>query len=286
MASLATDNRTQLEKDIQSNATAIAIFPWIENGQTKDNLVPSEYARLLLNAKNIKEQPGRIQHCEAVCPYNSMFWKSSDARDGDAIAMVPCGWTNYGGIPQYTQCPLCKALVIQSGIDVLEQFELERGREDINVCDGTTGGTSSWNNKTMLIPTISLAKEHIEKAKREVEAKKSLIERAEQLFKGALSPKDMQALRDEIKNYKERIEKKRRRREGDARAVAAEKRQKTTTTTTTTNSNGGRRTRGKKRTKSRKKKRKSKGRKNRKKRTKRRKVYKLKRKSTRKKRVK
>ena len=109
------DNRTQLEKDIASNAGVIPIYPWIENGKPKYNIPPRTYARDLLEAKTQKNKPGSIVQCNSDgCEGGigkGMFWRSVETGEN----MVPTGWSNYGGAGQFTLCALCKASDVENG---------------------------------------------------------------------------------------------------------------------------------------------------------------------------
>ena len=94
------DNRTQLQKDIESDAGVIPIFPWIENGQPKGNMVPLEYGNILQQRKG-----GILRVCDTDCPYGSIYWRQSN-RD-EHKRDVPLGWSNYGGLADFTICSLC-----------------------------------------------------------------------------------------------------------------------------------------------------------------------------------
>ena len=72
MTSLVTDNETQLQKDIESKAGVIPIFPWTKNNRegqsirtTKDNMVPNTYARRLLEGKTEQHQEGILRLCDS-----------------------------------------------------------------------------------------------------------------------------------------------------------------------------------------------------------------------------
>ena len=236
----------QLEKDVASNAGVIPIYPWIENGKTKDNKLPNEYALHLAAIKSGDGDPGSIVRCNhegCEGPMKSMFWRS----DATSESVVPNGWTNYGGPGQFTICALCKAKDVADGFT---HEALESGREDINLTHGSTGSTGSDRRLRPL--TVSLPRPIPTIKNTERRTKMKLEEEARKLFKN--HPKHLKAALQQINED-----------ESNKRANAAESRKR--------KRKGGKKKRTKKR-----------GRKNRKKRTKRRKVYKLKRKSTRKKR--
>lgn len=178
---------TQLEKDVASNAGIIPIFPWLKNGKSKDNLIPSVYASLLLEAKG----EGSIQRCDQDCPYGSIFWRAP----GVDSALVPTGWTNYGGMAQFTQCSFCKRDEIEDGIiDEDDRRKLELDREDIDVLgSGTTGSTSSHYNK----PLINKRAKIRERFDNIIE-KRNQIAEAKRLFGSVLRKSEMDNLLNNI----------------------------------------------------------------------------------------
>ena len=202
MTSIVSDNRTQLEKDIDSTAGVIPIFPWIKNGLAKDGMVPAAYANALLAGKG-----GSIVNCDSTlgpngCPYESMFWRSDD---NSSRMLVPSGWT-LGGM-DFTLCSMCRAIDREQGIiGEEEQLELDRQRYGINVDDGATGMTTSINNKPLVNDPYTPPKYNNNR-------KPTLLEEAERLFKGKISNDTMKELKKEIKKE-----------ESKKRADAAEKR--------------------------------------------------------------
>lgn len=177
------DNRTQLQKDIESNSAVIPIFPWIENGQPKGNMVPLVYGNMLQQSMG-----GALRVCDQDCPYGSVFWRQSNTPQHRNL--IPEGWTNYGGLANFTICSLCKADEIQQEIiEPDERADLEDGREESIVGEsGGTGGTGNTNKPVQILPPgnkiviSATGKSNIGKRKRE----KTLVERAEELFKDEL----------------------------------------------------------------------------------------------------
>lgn len=190
------DNRTQLEKDIESNAVVIPIFPWIENGQPKGNMVPLVYGNTLQQTKG-----GALRVCDQDCPYGSVFWRLSNTQEHKKF--VPPGWTNYGGLSDFVICSLCKADEIQQEIiEPDERANLEGGREESIVGEsGGTGGTGNTNKPVQIlspgnkIVISATGKSNIGKRKRE----KTLVERAEELFKGKLGKSESEKYNNLIK---------------------------------------------------------------------------------------
>jgi hypothetical protein len=213
MGSLAAE--TQLEKDTESVAGVIPIYPWIENGKPKDNIPPRTYARMLFEAKG-REAVGRIVQCNSDgCEGGigkGMFWRSVETGEN----MVPTGWSNYGGPGQFTICALCKASDVENGFGY---EELELGRVDDNLSHGGPGGTDS-DKPSSTIPTVSLGASSSPSSSSPPRGSKrkrqpTLIERANELFKNKLSPKDLEALEKKIREdiNKDRLEAAERRRE-------------------------------------------------------------------------
>ena len=196
------DQMIQLQKDIDSTAGVIPIFPWIKNGLAKDDMVPAVYANALLAGKG-----GSIVNCDSTigpngCPYESMFWRSDD---NSSRMLVPSGWT-LGGM-DFTLCSMCRAIEREHGIiDEEERLELDRQRYGINVDDGSTGMTTSINNKPLVNDPYTPTKYNNNR-------KPTLLEEAERLFKGKISNDTMKELKKEIKKE-----------ESKKRANAAEKR--------------------------------------------------------------
>jgi len=261
MTSLVTDNETQLQKDIESKAGVIPIFPWTKNNRegqsirtTKDNMVPNTYARRLLEGKTEQHQEGILRLCDSgfsptgLCPYNSQFWRSNESGGN----LVPSGWIAYDNDGGFTMCPLCRAHDFDDFNTIDDEYRtiLERDRADIDASTGSSGNTSSHHNKSLPLFTYSRGRKTSNKRKHPTSSQ-DVLKHATKLFKGKISPDKLKQLENEIK--KEGREK---------RAKAAEKRRKT----------GGKRRRKKRtrrRCKSRRRKRTRKRR--RKKRTKRRK---------------
>ena len=217
------DNRTQLEKDIASNAGVIPIYPWIENGKPKDNIPPRTYARDLLEAKTQNNQPGSIVQCNSDgCEGGigkGMFWRSVETGEN----MVPTGWSNYGGPGQFTICALCKASDVENGF-VYEELEL--GSVDDNSSQGGPGGTDG-DKQSSTIPTVSQgASSPPQGSKRKRQP--TLIERANELFKGKLSREDLEALEKKIREdiNKDRLEAAERRREYNKKSKTGGKRRR------------------------------------------------------------
>ena len=149
---------------------------WIKNGLAKDFVVPAAYANALLAGKG-----GSIVNCDSTigpngCPYESMFWRSDD---NSSRMLVPSGWT-LGGM-DFT-CVLCVELIEreQGIIDEDERLELDRQRYGINVDDGSTGMTTSINNKPLVNDPYTPPKYNNNR-------KPTLLEEAERLFEGKIS---------------------------------------------------------------------------------------------------
>jgi hypothetical protein len=259
MASFA-DDRTQLQKDTESVAGVIPIYPWIKNGLPKGNIPPRTYARDLLEAKTQNNQPGSIVQCNSDgCEGGigkGMFWRSVETGEN----MVPTGWSNYGGPGQFTLCALCKASDVENGF---VYAELEEGRVDFNMADGSSGGTPHDNaasNVTDVGSSSSSSKPKV--ATKNGNSFKDLLEEANKLWKDEDGNLKIPSERYEalLIMIRKEINKKRadaadsRKRKKEEEEEKESKRQKT---------EGGKRRR-KKRTK---KRRKSKGRKRRRKRT-------------------
>ena len=232
MASLAVE--TQLEKDVASNAGVIPIWPWInKDGKPKDNLPPRIYANRLRLAKEDNGQPGRIIQCDSDgCEHSdkSMYWRSNET----SVSVVPKGWTNYGGMAQFKECPLCRARNLEDGFG---SEELEYGREDINLKHGSTGTTDG--DKPLRPLTVSLPRLERPNKRRKLNEKAGLKRHASEIFKN--HPEHLKAVLKQIDDD-----------ERKKRANAAESRKRKRT--------GGRRkkmrkTRRKKRRKTRRKKR-------------------------------
>ena len=151
MSRNAVDNRTQLQKDIDSNAGVIPIFPWIKNGMAKDDMRIGTYANQLQIGKQNRGQLGDIIHCNSSididgCPFGSCYWLGQ----GTSRSIVPNGWTNYGGMAQFTLCSLCRSSEREIGVIEPEEAErLELGREDHSIDVGSSGNTASVNNKPL-----------------------------------------------------------------------------------------------------------------------------------------
>jgi len=155
MASFA-DDRTQLQKDVASNAGVIPIWPWLgDDKKPKDCLPPNIYATMLLQAKiDNNGQEGIIKRCEhdgcepvEGIGTKSVFWRSNETPEN----IVPEGWTNYGGIGQFLECPLCRARNHEDGFG---SEELEYGREEQWLTDGSTGSTGA-SDKPLRPLTVS-----------------------------------------------------------------------------------------------------------------------------------
>ncbi len=249
------DNRTQLEKDINSPSAVIPIQPWLP---LKDNMEPYEYARQLQDGKEAafgQDGRGVIRRCDAGqgrC--NSFFWRVNNTPEYERF--VPPKWTNYGGVGQWTMCPLCNASEVHAQLvpEAMRRVQ-QLGRWDQTNQHGTTGSTD--NDKP--IPTEEELNEMMEQLSQDeslptvttpVDAKlgkrkrkKSGNEIAEQFWKdkdgkSALNAEAMKRLKDAIREdeNKNRLDAAERRREDN-------KKQKTS---------GGKRRR-KKRTKKRRK---------------------------------
>lgn len=238
------DNRTQLQKDIESKAGVIPIWPWVDpiTGDTKNGVPPQVYAGSLTEAKIQDSQPGAIIRCsDPKCESRggigtkSMYWRSNMTSS----KIVPKGWTNTGGRGPYIMCPNCRAQDIH---DFGLGQDAEYYREGVDASTGHSGATSSGNNKSLPPHTYSRPRNTLKRERAlPISSSKELLKKAEELFKGKIAPDRLKRLENEIKKE-----------ERDKRAKAAESRKRRKTS-------GGKRRR-KKRTrrggKSRKKRRK------------------------------
>ena len=209
---------TQLQKDVASNAGVIPIYPWFTHGTTKDNIPPRTYAQRLLLAKERNNQPGRIIQCNSDgCEGNlkSTFWRSEHPA---SRLLVPTGWSNYGGMGQFTICASCKAN------DVENEFvseELDQYREEIDVGTGHTGSSSSHNQKPLHPLTVSLPRPrptmNTERRPNMILKESELKEEARKLFKNHpdhLKAALQQIEKDERKKRANAAESRKRKRKG------------------------------------------------------------------------
>ena len=234
------DNRTQLQKDIESKAGVIPIWPWVDpiTGDTKNGVPPQEYANMLLEAKIQNGQPGAIIRCsDPKCERvrgigtKSMYWRSNESDR----TLVPSGWINTGGRGPYIMCPNCRAQDIHDfGLNHDDNY-----REGVDASTGHSGSTSSGNNKSLPPHTYSRPRNTSKRKREQRPSSKELLKKAGELFKGKIAPDRLKRLEKEIKKE-----------ESDKRANAAESRKRRKTS-------GGKRRRKKRTRRRRKSRRKS-----------------------------